>query len=182
MSDINQLVLETLQPQSYRNRVEVVIKKGDKILLSVIGAYTSKVTKPYYGLPGGGIEVGDSAVKTCQKECLEEVGVKIKNIKKIPIKSFKFKWAKRTITDTADYSKELQKRIIQYKGSLTDYYIADFDKVDLSKYGGVDGQTTEYVFVSIPEAISLIERQIKTPIDSKNIPIPEYRLKVLKLL
>jgi len=70
---------------------------------------------------------------------------------------------------------------IKIRGTLTDYYTADFDKIDLSMYGA-DGQTTEYVFVSIPEAISLITNQIKTHTDPKNIPIFEYRLKVLKKL
>ena len=182
MSNINQLVLESLDSQPYRKRVEVIIKKGDKILFSVISPYPPKVTKTYYGFPGGGINTGDSAVKTCKKECLEELGVKIKNIKKLPITPFKFEWAKRKIVDTGtDYSKKLQERTTQYRGTITDYYTADFDKTDLSMYGA-DGQTTDYVFVSVPEAVSLMGNQVRTHTDPKNIPIFEYRLKALKKL
>ena len=174
--------MESIESRPYRKRVEVIIKKDDKILLSVISPYPPKVTKQYFGFSGGGVDAGDSAVKTCKKECLEELGIRIKNIKKLSIKPFKFEWAKIKIEDTGtDYSKELQKRTTQYRGTLTDYYTADFDKIDLSMYG-VDGQTTEYVFVSIPEAISLITNQIKTHTDPKNIPIFEYRLKVMKKL
>jgi 8-oxo-dGTP pyrophosphatase MutT (NUDIX family) len=179
MSDINKLVLESL---GYRERVEVVIFKDKQVLLSVISPYPPKVTRSYYGFPGGGIDVGDSAVKTCQKECLEECAIKIKNIKKINIPSFTFEWENRKILDNkTSYSKKLEKRVSQYKGTLTDYYSADFNKEDFSKHG-IDGQKTEYIFVPISKAILLIKDQIRTHTDPKNIPIFKYRLKVLMKL
>lgn len=39
----------------------------------------------YYLIPGGGVEGNESLIDACLRECLEEIGCKIKNINKIGI-------------------------------------------------------------------------------------------------
>jgi 8-oxo-dGTP pyrophosphatase MutT (NUDIX family) len=182
MANINQLVQEAISIKDYRQRVEVAVFKDNEILITIITPYPPKVTEPYFGMPGGGIKIGDTPIETCKKECLEEVAVKIKNIKKIPISPFKFNWEDKKIINTHTLTgQKLLNRQQQYKGTITTYYTADFDGYDYSKFGA-DHDSLKYKFVTLPAAIELITDRIKHHEDPKNIPIFKYRLKVLKFL
>ena len=68
------LLFEKIKP--YRPRAEVYILKGRKLV----------VGQPHKGwsgyiIPGGGMDRGEKPAETAQREALEELGVKVKNIR-----------------------------------------------------------------------------------------------------
>lgn len=127
----------------YRDRVEVLIQKDGNILL------TRNKNKDngdeWWGLPGGGVD-GQRPTEACQNECLEEVGIRIKNIKNLGI----------THTQEGGMSKK-DNRHLKYRGSITDWYSADFDEVDRSKLGD-DNDSRKYAWKSPKEALQALKQ------------------------
>jgi len=170
-------LFETKLPLRYR--VEVIIKKDDKILLSVVPPYPPVVTKQYYGLPGGGIETGDKTTETVQKECMEELGIKVKNIKQIKLQPFiqlhKEAFQKKT------GSEKIDSRGQEYSGYHTTYYVADYDKIDKSQYGKDDDEM-KYQLFSYDEALKILKDQSINFEDKKRLPLFKKRVEALKSL
>ena len=65
----------------FRKAVRVWIVKGDKVLVGKKTIYGGNI----YSIPGGGIEDGESMDMAVYKECLEEVGIQVKNIQSLGI-------------------------------------------------------------------------------------------------
>ncbi len=63
-------------PKNYRLKAEVYIIDGDYI-------YAAKTKYGFHTLPGGGIDKGETPKMAAQRECIEEIGISIKNIKPI---------------------------------------------------------------------------------------------------
>ncbi len=170
-------LFETKLPLRYR--VEVIIKKDDKILLSVVPPYPPVVTKRYYGLPGGGIETGDTATETVQKECMEELGIKVKNIKQIKLQPFiqlhKEAFQKKT------GSEKIDSRGQEYLGYHTTYYVADYDKIDKSQYGD-DNDQMKYQLFSYDEALKILKDQSVNFEDKKRLSLFKKRVEALESL
>lgn len=162
-----------------RYRVEVIIIKNDKVLLTLVPPYPPVVTKPYFNFPGGGIETGDTPEKTVQKECLEEVGIRVKNIQKINIEPFiqthNQAFQKKTTSD------RINQRGQEYSGYHTTFYSADFDKIDKSLYGHDDDEM-KYKFVPVKEAVNIMKDQSKNFEDKTKLKLFEKRLEALKSL
>ncbi|HUT22067.1 MAG TPA: NUDIX domain-containing protein [Candidatus Bipolaricaulota bacterium] len=57
----------------------VIFDEEFKVALLYVGKYD------YHKLPGGGIEGNETPIETLKRECLEEVGCEIKNIKELGI-------------------------------------------------------------------------------------------------
>lgn len=68
----------TLYP-SIAPAVIVAITNGDRLLL----ALNANRTFPHYSLIAGYVEIGETAEQTVQREVMEEVGLKVKNIRYI---------------------------------------------------------------------------------------------------
>lgn len=68
-----------------RHTVSVMVTKGNLVLIASksLPAKNGKPGWKGFVFPGGGIEDGDSIIRTAEKETLEEVGVKIKDVKAI---------------------------------------------------------------------------------------------------
>lgn len=176
MSNINQLVYESIQ-SNYRSRVEVLILKDNKVLLTHIPPYPPLVNKFYFGFPGGGIEPNDSPIETCIKESKEELGILINNVKKINMKQFIFNFPNQLFIKNKDpnaYSNTLEKRFNTFKGTITTYYSASYVKEDKSIYGA-DGEKLKYNFYDIPKAIDIFDNLIKTFEDKSKIDIFKNR-------
>ena len=88
--------------RTLRKCVRVIITNGNSILLCkkyIKGKFSS------YIFPGGGFDNGDDLINTAIKECLEEVGILIKNVKPIGLEI------------THEFEFEKPKRVKLYKGS-----------------------------------------------------------------
>jgi 8-oxo-dGTP pyrophosphatase MutT (NUDIX family) len=127
----------------YRDRVEIIIRKGDDVLLTKNRNKDSGDT--WMGFPGGGLD-GLTAKEACINECLEEVGIKIKNIRSLGI----------THTQEGGMSKK-HDRHLKYRGSITKWYLADYDEMDRSRLGA-DGDSRQYVWRSVLRAIGDVKQ------------------------
>lgn len=59
-----------------RYRAEIMIWRQGKVLVT----YNTRGPYCWYGLPGGGIEEGESVVEAAVREALEEVGIAVRNV------------------------------------------------------------------------------------------------------
>jgi len=118
-------------PTKFRKKVEVFIKYQENKLIVGIN---DRWGKPMLMLPGGGIEKGESLEKTAEKECLEELGIKIKNPKLMSKKTMKVDWyeAKKRGVNLPQKS---QDRMLIYRGTEIYFMKAEFEKVDMRYYG-----------------------------------------------
>jgi len=162
LESINNLIYE------FRDRVEVIIFNNNKILQTIIPSYKGINTGDYYGFPGGGIEPGDSQIKTVKKETLEEVGVLVTNIKKISgIPPFRY--------ERNDYKWMNNKKRSGYGGTSTHYFTADLVEEGIEPNEGL-----AYEWVSIDTAKDNLKRKIKEFEDINKIPMFKARLKALE--
>jgi 8-oxo-dGTP pyrophosphatase MutT (NUDIX family) len=162
-----------------RYRVEIIIIKDNQILLTIVPPYPPTVTKSYFNFPGGGIEQGNTPEETVRKECLEEVGIKVKNIQKIDMEPFiqthQQAFQKKTTSD------RINQRGQQYSGYHTTFYVANYDKIDKRLYGSDDDEMI-YKFVPFKEAINIMVEQSKNFEDKSKLKLFERRLEALENL
>ena len=121
----------------YRQRVEVLIRKKNDFLVTINPS--SKGT--WYGLPGGGIDDGETLKGAAIRETLEEVGIAIKDL----VYS-----GQTSIHDN---------KFEHYKGSITYLFEAQFDRVDTSLFG-IEGDEADVLWVSPEKASELIAASI----------------------
>ena len=127
----------------YRRRVEVAILNRDgKILLT---KNKNKDTgEEWYGFPGGGTE-GDKDIDAARKECLEEVGVAVKDLNPT------------SVLHTQEGINDKKGRGEKYRGSKTRVFFALYDRDDKSLLGD-DGDAVKYVWKNPSEAEELLSQ------------------------
>lgn len=140
LNKIAEMVVNSDKSLPYRRRVEVAILKGDQVLLTKNKDKTSG--KEWYGFPGGGTE-GKTDVETAKQECLEEVGIRIKE----PTKT--------EVSKTEEGINDKKGRAEKYRGSKTRYFVAEYEAVDRSKLGD-DNDSVRYVWKTKKEALDLL--------------------------
>lgn len=147
---MNRYLIKIAETLPYRDRVEVVICKDDKIL--VMKCKNKETGDEWYAFPGGGVD-GQSESKAAENECLEEVGVKVKNLRATDI----------TFKEEGGMSKK-DDRHLKYRGSKTRWYVADYAEMDRSKLGE-DGDSRKYRWLGHQEALQAVKsgRGISTP-------------------
>jgi 8-oxo-dGTP pyrophosphatase MutT (NUDIX family) len=113
------LMFPALAPERLpvRERVEIVIYKGDEILL--ILSANQVLYSDWRGFPGGGVD-GNTPREACRLECLEEVGIKIKNLRCLDI----------SLEENHVSGKGNRKA--EYRGTRTTWYAAEYDGEDHS--------------------------------------------------
>lgn len=136
----------TTNKRPYRQRVELVIWKRNKILIT-INPYKGGV---WYGLPGGGVD-GDDLEEAVRREALEEVGIAVKELKHTGFSSIKHGYASEGRPDRQE----------KYGGSETHLYEADYDKLDHSLYNK-DGDAVDFVWMSSRIAYQLLKKHFET--------------------
>lgn len=124
-----------------RVKIEVLVTKGQRILLCKF----NHGDKSWYAFPGGGVEPGDTYEETATKECLEEVGVLIKDIKSLDLYI------------EYDISFMNKGRDSEYSGGIQYQYWAKFDKIDLSLFGK-DGDAVDYEWVILEHAMDKVKQ------------------------
>lgn len=128
--------------KGYRKCVRVIITKGSQILL---GQKVLEDKRKVYAFPGGGVEDGDTLEETVIKECLEEVGIEIKNIKSLNL-------IHRHDVKDGFFTGERAKL---FKGLDNNWYIAEFMKTN-KKHFGIEGDDMPFIWVSPDKAITMI--------------------------
>ena len=126
--------------RGYRQCVRVVIVKGDQVLIGkkiIDGKFVC------YEFPGGGIEGNDTPEETVFKEMLEEVGIRVKDIVKLPLE-FKYE---------INYPNPERAKL--YRGGQDNWYMATFDRYDRSKHGSED-DSLPYKWYDIDDSIDVI--------------------------
>ena len=124
----------------YRQCVRVIIFNQDKILLARMykkGVFIA------YDVPGGGVEEGETHLDVIKKECLEEVGVKVKSVRDMGL-SLSY--------DEVYDSKAWRDR---WCGGMDHWYTAQFDGMDSSLFNR-EGDGMGFSWVTIKEAIASI--------------------------
>lgn len=115
-----------------RNRVEVIIYNTH--LYKVLVAYWKKQNETIAVFPGGGVEENETVEEAAIKECLEEVGIRVKDVialTKGPVKP---------IPDS-----DLQAQTL-YRGDQTIYVAARYVDRDYGKYN-CEGDAMEFEWV-----------------------------------
>jgi 8-oxo-dGTP pyrophosphatase MutT (NUDIX family) len=120
-------VVEDKLPTKWRKRVEVFIVDDDGNL--ILGKGNNGIIM----CPGGGLD-DDSVKVAAQRECKEEVGIKLKNIKQMNLNPFRVDWYEIT-KKGIKISDKISSRMKEFRGSETYFCIASFDKNDNSLYG-----------------------------------------------
>jgi len=158
---IEQYLAELQMPTKWRPRVEVYVLKDKKILVGTHPEIVQK-DKRRRGLhvPGGGIEPGQDVFTAATNECLEEVGVKIKNIKLITKENYYEDWYKLD-AEGYEVTKKDRERMKFFRGIKHHYVKADYDGIDTSLFGSANDALKRIFFVSKEELIKAYEGQGK---------------------
>ena len=120
--------------------MRIIIVKDNQILLGkkfISGKFV------YYEFPGGGVEEGDTFEDTVVKECLEEVGILVNNVRSLGVQN----------QYEVDYPKPERAKL--YRGGQDNYFTCDYVKQDKRLYNA-DNDTLPYIWVTINKAIKLI--------------------------
>lgn len=129
----------------YRNRAEVFVIKNGKLIVG-------KTKSGDYHTAGGGVEFDETPEEAAKRECLEELGIALKNIKKIgPNQIIEFNGEKSIYAE--------DKSII---GFVNHFYVADFDKYDDKLYND-DGDGNKPIEVDIDSYIKFLNNKINKP-------------------
>ena|GEM_PF-145477 len=140
--------------RTYRERSSVIVIHKGKILGFNAEDPTTKV--PYFFMPGGGIEAGESPAQTSERETLEETGYKIRVLEDTAVeKKYDFPW------DGKLYSC----KTVFYLGVLDEPYHEPGAVDDGDYHKGViwiDIKEVEKIFGYQPEIIGAVQKLIKT--------------------
>jgi len=135
-----------------RIKIEVIILKGNKVCVTktvLEDGYT------FYGFPGGGVEDKDSYEETAKKECLEEVGIAIKDVHYLGL----------NVILAPTFVKE--GRAEKFSGINKYTYVATYDKMDKSLHGS-EGDALTYQWLTIDEAIHKVsDNRLKAVVDNR---------------
>ena len=147
--------------RTYRSCVRVLVVDNGKVLIATKKAKDTGIT--YFEFPGGGIEEGETIEEAAIKECLEEVGVLVNNIKDIGVEQ------------TYDINYLKPERAKLYKGAHDIYVTADYVRKDGSKFD-LEDDGMKWEWKSIDTAI----RDFKNGPDSMFTPTSIEALERLK--
>lgn len=121
-----------------RVKVDIIITKGKEICLCKFHD-SQDHSRTWYGFPGGGVDGDDTLEETARKECLEEVGILVRDIRKL------------NSTMLLPFVTNKPERKGKYSYVIKHMFTAKFDRLDKSLYGK-DGDAVEYEWVSLEEA------------------------------
>lgn len=122
--------------RTYRKCLRVIITNSGNILL---GKRFTDGKFSNYVFPGGGFDRGDDLITTAIKECLEEVGILVKNIKAIGLEV------------SRDFEHSKPERAKLYKGSTDIWVTAEYVRKDDSKHNS-EGDAMPYTWETIEKA------------------------------
>lgn len=144
-----------MDEKTYRRCVRVLILKEDKVLL---GRMRKEGQFICYLFPGGGVEEGDSIEESARKECLEEVGIAVKNVRQMGY----------VVKYTCEFDKP--ERAALYLGCEDFYCLCDYGEDDKKLYGS-EGDSLLCTWETPEVAIALIEREPQSPSNDSKVEV-----------
>jgi len=163
MKSIVQYLYENVRP--WRPRSEVYIIKDSKLLVG----YVKNDKWEGYIIPGGGIDMGENPEKAATRECLEEIGVKVKDLKLLSVK--KIAYQETINSDVANASKYSR----EFSGAIFMTFIGYFDKY-------VEGKEFTLKEITFNEAIKFFDKNTKDQKKSSDVYNYEKSKYVLETL
>ena len=142
---MNKYLDKVAESLPYRLRSEVLIHKDGKVLLTV----NPSESGVWHGLPGGGVEEGQTPEEAAIAESLEEVGIKVKNLRDSGETQVKEGYLAR---------KGQEHRQTAYRGSKTHLFEADFDAHDASNLAE---DAVKYAWMTPAEAHRVLSKRFK---------------------
>jgi len=157
---------ESSIPTKWRQRVEIYILKRDKLIVGYKRKYQDK-----YMPAGGGVERGQTLETAAKMECLEELGIKIKNPVLITKETYKVDWYKLQ-QQGVKLTGKIPERMKEFRGSEIHFMKAEYDGID-KKYYGRDNDAMKPVVVTKKQLIKKIENQWD---------VSKFRVKIVRML
>ena len=155
-------------PNKWRKKIDVFIMlPTGKILVGYHPLFKTLLA------PGGGVDEGQNLRTAAYNECLEELGVRIKNWKLIPGAVFDFDWHKYLPAD-AQQQPKMQERMKIFRGIKIYFSRAEFDEWDYS----VHGRDKDIMRPVEATKAELIKEFRKDPLPG----LTDYKIKVLRNL
>lgn len=152
MNYIDNYIIHVLEGKSrdedWVHRAEVIIFKDGNLMVGKI--VTNGHT--WYNLPGGKVESNESIADAAYRETLEEVGVKIKNIKEIGTQFITWKDKERGYPDAKT----------KHKGVMNHFFTADMDGIDDRVHNRMSDKH-ELMFMDPKEYIRYSKQRLKNP-------------------
>jgi len=112
-----------------------------------------------YDFPGGGIETDETIEAAAIKECLEEVGVRVRDPKTLDVVA------------TYPFDPKGGDWYYIYSGGMDHYVLATFEKYDSTKFH-IEGDSMSYDWVPLTDVVRMIK-------DGPECPSNPTRLKAL---
>ncbi len=147
----------------YQARVEIIIMRNGTVLLTKLKPY-EKINKGYHGLPGGQINPKELQIKNVQEKALELLGIEINNIRRLDI-------------DPLIVKNDQNKKNINFKGTVTNYYVADFSDFNRALIRSIQ---LKFDFYYLNQAILRMKKQAISFEDVNQRPIMQSRLEALQ--
>lgn len=121
-----------------RQKVEVIIHRDGKFCLC-----SPNKKRNFWTLPGGGIDRGETLFEAASRECLEEVGILIKDIKDMNFSRCFYGNIKKAVKEG-------------YKGTQNYFVLSEYCKTDTSIFNrGGDGR--EFQWLTLREANRVLD-------------------------
>lgn len=130
-----------------RSVARVLITKNGMVCIGYVSDHAGKLE--YYTFPGGGNDGESSLEETVRRECLEEVAIKIKDIRLLGLEVP----AEHPLGKNRDHI---------YRGTNTIYFKAEFDGYDTT-FLGTEGDSLLFKWVKPEEAIRMINKGPDSP-------------------
>lgn len=129
--------------RTYRQCVRIIIINNNNEV--VLGKrFNDDGSLMFYEFPGGGIEKGDTLEETVIKECLEEVGLRVRNVKKL---NLQYKY-------DIDFSNPDKAKL--YRGGEDTWVVCEYIKSDKKLYN-TENDALPYTWETVDNAINLIK-------------------------
>lgn len=152
----------------YRETSDCFLLYKGKLVARVVS--NSKTNTSYLNLPGGGIDPGEKPITGARRECIEEVGAKLKSLKLVSTVSWDW------FPEWADTPKR-KERYKEFRGEEIHLFIGEVDH--FIKPTSVEGDAwSGKKLMSLSNAIKVINNSMKT--DHENMK--PYRIAQLTIL
>ena len=146
MKSILKYLYENSKP--WRPRSEIYVIKDKKLIVG----YVKNNNWEGYIIPGGGIDYGETPEKAAARECAEEIGIKVKDLKLLKVKQIAYH------EDSTANVPNAKKYSSQYSGIIILTFIGLFE----SQIKKIEKAEFEIREITIDEAVRFFTKNTKS--------------------